>query len=149
MDGRAYLAARARLLHPADACRHHRLQLLCAEVWRYRYAPAISPRAFLRGGGAGVRLLRRVLLGPGVGSFWTIALILGLGMNLLTATGYTKVLNFASNIVSFAVFAIGANVLFTVGLCMGAGEIIGARIGSGLSVFKRARGSSARCSLQW
>jgi len=77
--------------------------------------------------------------GPGVGSFWTIALILGLGMNILKATGYTKVLNFSSNVVALTVFAIGGNVLVSVGLCMGAGQIIGARIGSGLVIYKGAR----------
>jgi uncharacterized membrane protein YfcA len=72
--------------------------------------------------------------GPGVGSFWTIALVYGLGFPLTTATGYTKLMNFASNVVSLLVFLIGGHIWFTVGLCMAAGQMLGARIGSGLVI---------------
>jgi len=68
--------------------------------------------------------------GPGVGSFWAIAFVLGLGFDLRTATGYTKVMNFTSNVVSFVLFLAGGQVLFGAGLAMGAGEIIGAAVGS-------------------
>ena len=40
--------------------------------------------------------------GPGTGTFWTMAFVLGLGFNLTRATGYTKVMNFASNLSSLA-----------------------------------------------
>ena len=52
--------------------------------------------------------------GPGTGSFWVMALMAGLGFNLAKATGYTKVMNFTSNIASLAVFVIGGNVLWPV-----------------------------------
>jgi uncharacterized membrane protein YfcA len=72
--------------------------------------------------------------GPGVGTFWAIAFVLGLGFDLRNSTGYTKVMNFASNIVSFAVFALGGVVLWLPGIVMAAGQIAGARLGSGMVV---------------
>jgi uncharacterized membrane protein YfcA len=68
--------------------------------------------------------------GPGTGTFWTMAYMLGLGFNMAKATGYTKVMNFASNISSLALFLIGGNVLLAAGLTMGAGQWLGARLGS-------------------
>ncbi len=76
--------------------------------------------------------------GPGVGSFWAIAFVALLGFNLSRATGYTKLMNFTSNVVSLAVFAIGGNVWVTSGLAMAAGQIVGARLGSSLVIRKGA-----------
>ena len=70
--------------------------------------------------------------GPGTGSFWTIALVLLLGLNLKEATAQTKLFNFTSNIVSLAVFASMGLVLWYVGIIMGLGQIIGAYLGSTL-----------------
>jgi len=77
--------------------------------------------------------------GPGVGSFWAFAFVAFLGYNLQMATGYTKVMNFTSNIVSVVLFAIGGNIYFTAGIVMAAGQIIGARIGSGLVIKRGAK----------
>ena len=77
--------------------------------------------------------------GPGTGSFWAFAFVALLGYNLQKATGYTKVMNFTSNIVSLIIFIIGGNVFFIAGLSMAAGQIVGARIGSGLVIKKGAR----------
>jgi hypothetical protein len=77
--------------------------------------------------------------GPGVGSFWAIAFVTGLGFRLTKATGYTKVMNFTSNIVSFFIFLAGGHVLFLAGASMAVGQIVGARIGSGLVVQRGAR----------
>lgn len=74
--------------------------------------------------------------GPGVGSFWAISFVIMLGFNLTKATGYTKVMNFTSNIVSFIIFIAGGFVMFTAGLAMAAGQILGSKIGAGL-VIKR------------
>jgi uncharacterized protein len=74
--------------------------------------------------------------GPGVGSFWAVLLVLGLGLNLTKATGYTKVMNFTSNIVSLLVFLMGGFVWFTGGISMGIGQMIGAKIGSNLAIRK-------------
>jgi uncharacterized membrane protein YfcA len=72
--------------------------------------------------------------GPGTGSFWVVSLMFGLGYSMKKATGYTKVMNFTSNIVSLAFFMAGGSVLFREGLVMGAGQFVGARIGAGLVV---------------
>ncbi|MDB6109043.1 MAG: putative rane transporter protein [Pedosphaera sp.] len=78
-------------------------------------------------------------LGPGTGSFWTMAFMLGLGFNLTKATGYTKVMNFTSNLVSFALFAMAGHVYYAAGFSMGAGQLIGAKIGSGMVVKRGAK----------
>ncbi len=77
--------------------------------------------------------------GPGTGAFWTAAFLLCLGLEMTRATGLTKVMNFTSNIVALAVFVLNANVLYSVGLCMAAGQAIGARIGSNLAIVNGAR----------
>jgi uncharacterized membrane protein YfcA len=77
--------------------------------------------------------------GPGTGSFWAFAYVWGLGFNLSRATAATKVMNFTSNVVSLAVFALGGFVLLKVGLCMGLGQVLGARLGSSL-VIRRGPG---------
>jgi hypothetical protein len=77
--------------------------------------------------------------GPGTGSFWTIALVLLLGQNLVRATGTTKVMNATSNVASLSLFALGGQVLYGVGLVMAVGQLIGARIGAGLVVKRGVR----------
>lgn len=72
--------------------------------------------------------------GPGTGTFWTMAFMLALGFNMTRATGYTKVMNFGSNIASLAFFLLGGQVLFAAGLVMGAGQLLGARLGSKMVV---------------
>jgi uncharacterized membrane protein YfcA len=73
-------------------------------------------------------------IGPGVGTFWTMAFMLGLGFNLAKATGYTKVMNLASNVASFGFFAAAGQVNYSAGLAMGLGQLIGARLGSRMVV---------------
>jgi uncharacterized protein len=68
--------------------------------------------------------------GPGTGTFWAMAFVLGLGFNLTRATGYTKVMNFGSNLSSLAMFLLSGKVCFAAGLIMGLGQLIGARLGS-------------------
>jgi len=77
--------------------------------------------------------------GPGVGSLWAIALILMLGQNFAKATGYTKVMNLTSNLISVALFAHAGLVHYGAGAAMGAGQIIGARLGSRQVLKKGAR----------
>ena len=77
--------------------------------------------------------------GPGTGSFWVIALMLGLGFNMTRATAYTKVMNFTSNFVSLLVFIAGGVVHWREGLVMGVGQFIGARIGAHMVVTKGTR----------
>jgi hypothetical protein len=75
-------------------------------------------------------------IGPGVGTFWTMALMLGLGLNMTRATGETKVMNFASNVTSLIFFALAGEVAVAAGLVMGAGQLLGARAGSHMVVTK-------------
>jgi uncharacterized membrane protein YfcA len=77
--------------------------------------------------------------GPGVGSFWAFAFIAALGFNLTKATGYTKVMNFTSNVVSFLLFFFGGFVLVLPALVMAAGQIVGARAGSTMAIQRGAR----------
>jgi len=77
--------------------------------------------------------------GPGVGSFWVIAFILFSGFNMTKATGYTKVMNFTSNMTSLCVFYFYNHISFSIGLCMACGQVIGARIGSNLVIAKGNR----------
>jgi uncharacterized membrane protein YfcA len=73
-------------------------------------------------------------IGPGVGTFWTMAFMLGLGFNLTKATGYTKVMNLASNVTSFGFFAVAGQVAYGAGLAMALGQLLGARLGSRMVV---------------
>lgn len=68
--------------------------------------------------------------GPGTGTFWTMAFVLALGFNLTRATGYTKAMNFSSNLCSFLLFALAGKVNYGAGITMGVGQLIGARFGS-------------------
>lgn len=68
--------------------------------------------------------------GPGAGSFYALALVTLLGMGLTRATAHTKALNFASNLISVIVFAIGGHVLWAVGLIMVVGQVLGGWLGS-------------------
>ena len=74
--------------------------------------------------------------GPGTGSFWTMALMLLLGCSMLRATATTKVMNFTSNFVALVFFFAVGQVRLMEGLVMGAGQFLGARVGSRL-VIKR------------
>lgn len=68
--------------------------------------------------------------GPGAGSFFALALVTLLGMGLTRATAHTKALNLSSNLVSVVVFAVGGHVLWTVGLTMAVGQVLGGWLGS-------------------
>jgi uncharacterized membrane protein YfcA len=72
--------------------------------------------------------------GPGTGTFWTMAYMVLLGFNMTKATGYTKVLNFASNFSSLMFFLLGKNVDFVAGMVMGLGQLLGAKVGAGMVV---------------
>lgn len=74
------------------------------------------------------------VFGPGTGSFWTVALVTLLGLELRDATGYTKAVNLASNLGALLFFLFGHAVHFTAGAVMVAGQLLGARLGSGLVV---------------
>lgn len=72
--------------------------------------------------------------GPGTGSFWTIACLSLLGLELTRATAYTKVVNLASNLAALLVFVLAGCVRYDVAAAMIAGQLVGARLGSGLVI---------------
>lgn len=72
--------------------------------------------------------------GPGTGSFWTFTMMTLIGYNMVKSVGYTKIMNFTSNIVALLWFILGGNVVYSIGLTMAAGQLIGARIGSNLAI---------------
>lgn len=76
--------------------------------------------------------------GPGTGSFWTVALVALLGLDLRSATGYTKAANLASNLGSLVIFLANGSVHFLAGGAMIAGQLLGARLGSGLVIRRGA-----------
>lgn len=61
-----------------------------------------------------------------------------LGQNLRTATAHAKLLNFTSNVGSFAFFALSGNVVWAAGFAMAAGQVIGARLGARVVLAKGA-----------
>ena len=77
--------------------------------------------------------------GPGTGSFFMMAFVLLAGSGVLKATAETKMLNFASNIGSFAVFAVQGHMFWAVGLGMALAQIAGATLGSRLAMAIGAR----------
>lgn len=79
------------------------------------------------------------VFGPGTGSFFMLAFVSLLGYGVLKATAHTKMLNFASNIGSFAVFAFAGAILWKVGLLMGVAQFLGARLGASLAMRVGAR----------
>ncbi len=78
-------------------------------------------------------------LGPGAGTFWTMAFMVGLGFNMTKATGYTKVMNLASNLSSLIFFLRAGSVNFAPGLAMGIGQLVGAKLGSSMVITRGTR----------
>jgi len=72
--------------------------------------------------------------GPGTGSFWTVACLSLLGLELTRATAYTKVANLTSNVASLLVFIFAARIRYDIAAVMIAGQLIGARLGSGMVI---------------
>lgn len=89
----------------------------------------MSPLAFaaLVGGGVG---FYDGLFGPGAGSFYMLGLVTLMGLGAVRATGYTKLMNLASNLAALVVFVAGGKVLWAVGLTMAIGTVAGAQVGA-------------------
>lgn len=79
------------------------------------------------------------VFGPGAGSFYMLAFVALAGYGLLKATAHTKLLNFASNLGGFAVFAVVGVVSWKVGLMMGVAQFLGAQVGSRLAMKNGAK----------
>ena len=105
--------------------------LLSPSVGRERVRPRMSVDAF--GGIFGALIgFYDGFFGPGTGSFWMIALLSLLGLELTRATAYTKVVNLSSNLAALLIFTVKGCVVLPVALAMIAGQFIGAQFGSGL-----------------
>lgn len=71
-------------------------------------------------------------LGAGVGALWAAAFIFFLGFSARSATIYTKILNFTSNIIALIGFTLMHQVNFKIGISMALGQFIGGQIGAHL-----------------
>lgn len=76
------------------------------------------------------------LIGPGTGAFFSTAFICLMGLSIISATAHTKVLNATSNLTSLVVFCFSGHILWGIGIAMGAGQWLGAKIGSRLVISK-------------
>lgn len=70
------------------------------------------------------------MFGPGTGSFFALAGVLWRGHDLINSTARAKPLNFATNFASLIVFIAAGHVVWTAGLLMMLGQVIGAWLGS-------------------
>jgi uncharacterized membrane protein YfcA len=77
--------------------------------------------------------------GPGTGSFFMMGFVLLAGFGVLKATAHTKMLNFASNLGSLAVFVFSGATWWAVGLAMAAAQVAGATLGARLAMRVGAR----------
>lgn len=72
--------------------------------------------------------------GPGTGTFWALACISLLGLELTRATAFTKVVNLASNIASLIVFVAYGRINYPIAAAMIAGQLIGGRLGASMAI---------------
>ncbi len=79
------------------------------------------------------------IFGPGAGSFFMLAFVALAGYGVLKATAHTKLLNFASNLGAFLVFAFVGVISWKIGLVMGVAQFLGAQAGSRLAMRRGAR----------
>ncbi len=73
-------------------------------------------------------------LGPGTGSFLVFALVGLMGYAFLEASAKAKIANVATNLGALTVFAPGGHVMVTIGLVMGASNLVGGYVGARTAV---------------
>ncbi len=73
-------------------------------------------------------------LGPGTGSFFVFALVGWLGYAFLDASAKAKIANFATNLGALTVFVPQGQVIWTVGLLLGALNLVGGYLGARTAV---------------
>jgi uncharacterized membrane protein YfcA len=95
-----------------DEDAHHR-------VTSYGYIPVGGAIGFYDG-----------FFGPGTGSFFTSTLVALRGYGLTKATALTKYFNWTSNAAAVLLFAAGDTILWTLGLSMAVGAMVGGWLGS-------------------
>ena len=72
--------------------------------------------------------------GPGTGAFFALAFVSLLGYRLKQATAHSKVLNMTSNLAALLFFILGGHVVWSIGLVMGIGQVVGATVGAHLVI---------------
>jgi uncharacterized membrane protein YfcA len=72
--------------------------------------------------------------GPGVGTMLIVAFVLLHGDTLTRASGNAKMVNVASNLAAFALFAVRGNILWGVALPMAAANAVGSWVGAHVAV---------------
>jgi uncharacterized protein len=76
------------------------------------------------------------LLGPGTGSFLVISLVGVLGYAFLPASAIAKIVNFATNAGALVFFIPHGAVIWSLGLAVGAANLVGGYIGARMAVAK-------------
>ncbi len=79
------------------------------------------------------------LIGPGTGSFFSLAGVALRGQTLIQATAHAKAFNFMSNLASVGIFVLGGQVLWFTALSMMLGQMLGATIASHVMIQGGAR----------
>ncbi len=79
------------------------------------------------------------VFGPGAGSLYTLCFVSLMGFGLVRATAHTKVANFASNVIGMITLAFSGHMIWVIGLAMGLGQFVGARLGAGAALRQGAR----------
>jgi uncharacterized membrane protein YfcA len=135
----AQLAVRPAVLRPLVVV----LLVMAAVVvaWpRRAVVRSPSPQAALWGGiGAFGLGAYDGFFGPGVGTMLIVLFVLVYGDSLTRASGNAKVVNLASNLAAFAIFAVRGNIVWLVALLMGTCNVLGAWVGAHVAV-KRGDG---------
>ena len=70
------------------------------------------------------------VFGPGAGSFYIIGFVALVGYGVTRAVANARLANFASNLGSLAIFALGGHIVLIAGLATGAGQFLGSRLGA-------------------
>lgn len=77
--------------------------------------------------------------GPGTGSFLVFVFVAVFGFDFIHAAGNAKILNFVSNIFALFTFLVSGRVQFLAGIVMAFSMIVGAIVGTKLSILKGSR----------
>lgn len=78
-------------------------------------------------------------LGPGTGSFFVILIVSVLGYAFMPASAFAKIANLCTNLGALAFFIPTGNVLWGLGLAMGAANLVGGYVGARMAVSKGSR----------
>lgn len=107
------------------------------QVGELRRQQRIGERSFAVAAGGGIGFYDG-FLGPGTGTFFAVSFVSLLGYELRRATAAAKLLNVSSNLVALLLFIYGGEVVWSSGLAMSAGQILGGRLGAGLALQRGA-----------